>query len=84
MVKVLWDKGIGDGYNAGRIPKIEDRAHRPYFINKITGRSIKMYKVDIKDVIRNYDLRNDEGFLFCLFEAVSNALYYSMENTKSR
>jgi hypothetical protein len=39
-----------------------------------------MYKVDIEDAIRNYDLNNEDGFLFCLFEAVSNALYCSLEN----
>ena len=26
--------------------------------------------VDIRDVIKNYDLKDEEGFLFCLFEAV--------------
>ncbi|MDR1923265.1 MAG: ATP-binding protein [Planctomycetaceae bacterium] len=40
-----------------------------------------MYEVDIKDVVRNYNLNKQEGFLFCLFEAVSNALYCSMENS---
>jgi hypothetical protein len=40
----------------------------------------KMYKVDIEDVAREYELSNEQGFLFCLFEAVSNALYCSMDN----
>jgi hypothetical protein len=40
-----------------------------------------MYKVDIKDVIKNYDLNAEEGFLFCLLEAISNALYCSIENS---
>ena len=39
-----------------------------------------MYQVEIEDVIRNYELRDDEGFIFCLFEAVSNALYCSTDN----
>ena len=39
-----------------------------------------MLEADIKDIIRNYDLQADEGFLFCLFEAVSNSLYCCMEN----
>ncbi|MDR1173865.1 MAG: ATP-binding protein [Treponema sp.] len=39
---------------------------------------------DIKDVVRNYELSNEDGFLFCLFEAVSNALYCSMENQNIR
>ncbi|MDR1963679.1 MAG: ATP-binding protein [Planctomycetaceae bacterium] len=40
-----------------------------------------MYEVDIKDVVRNYNLRKQEGFLFCLFEALSNALYCSIDNS---
>ncbi|MDR2756350.1 MAG: ATP-binding protein [Planctomycetaceae bacterium] len=40
-----------------------------------------MYEVDLKDVIKNYDLRAEEGFLFCLLEAISNALYCSIENS---
>ena len=41
-----------------------------------------MYSVpaDIKDVVRNYDLKSDEGFRMCLFEALSNALYCSRNN----
>jgi hypothetical protein len=39
-----------------------------------------MYQVDINDVIRNYEFKDDEGFLFCLFEAVSNALYCCVDN----
>jgi len=41
-----------------------------------------MYSVpaDIKDIVRNYDLTNDEGFRMCLFEALSNALYCSRNN----
>ena len=39
-----------------------------------------MYQVDINDIIRNYEFRDDEGFLFCLFEAVSNALYCCADN----
>ncbi|MDR0908404.1 MAG: hypothetical protein LBM77_01435 [Spirochaetaceae bacterium] len=38
-----------------------------------------IYQADINDIIRNYDLKNDEGFLFCLFEALSNSLYNSLE-----
>ncbi|MDR2438803.1 MAG: ATP-binding protein [Planctomycetaceae bacterium] len=40
-----------------------------------------MYEVDLKDVIKNYDLRTEEGFLFCLLDAISNALYCSIENS---
>jgi hypothetical protein len=40
-----------------------------------------LYQVEINDVIRNYELKNQEGFLFCLFEAISNALYSSINNT---
>jgi hypothetical protein len=36
--------------------------------------------VDIRDVIKNYDLKDEEGFLFCLFEAVSNSLYCCIDN----
>jgi hypothetical protein len=39
-----------------------------------------MYQVDINDVVRNYEFKDDEGFLYCLFEAVSNALYCSVNN----
>ena len=38
------------------------------------------YIVDIEDIIKNYELKNNEGFLYCLFEAVSNALYCSVDN----
>jgi len=38
------------------------------------------FEADIKDVVRNYDLKPNEGFLFCLFEAVSNSLYCCREN----
>jgi hypothetical protein len=37
--------------------------------------------VDIRDVIKNYDLKDDEGFLFCLYEAVSNSLYCCIDNS---
>jgi hypothetical protein len=37
--------------------------------------------VDIRDVIKNYDLKDDEGFLFCLFEAISNSLYCCIDNS---
>ncbi|MDR1383604.1 MAG: ATP-binding protein [Planctomycetaceae bacterium] len=40
-----------------------------------------MYEVDIKDVIKNYDLNAEKGFLFCLLEAISNALYCSIKNS---
>jgi len=43
-----------------------------------------MLEADIKDIIKNYDLQNDEGFLFCLFEAVSNSLYCCMENRNTK
>ncbi|GHV86802.1 hypothetical protein AGMMS50255_0980 [Spirochaetia bacterium] len=43
-----------------------------------------MYQVDINDVVRNYDLGDSEGFLFCLFEAVSNALYCCVKNQDIR
>jgi hypothetical protein len=39
-----------------------------------------MFQVDIKDVVRNYDFTEENGFLFCLFEAVSNALYCCVNN----
>jgi hypothetical protein len=39
-----------------------------------------MYQVDISDVVRNYELSDENGFLFCLFETVSNALYCSADN----
>jgi hypothetical protein len=39
-----------------------------------------MYQVDINDVVRNYDFTEENGFLFCLFEAVSNALYCCVNN----
>jgi hypothetical protein len=37
-----------------------------------------MFEVEVDDVVRNYEFDNDEGFLYCLFEAVSNALYCSV------
>jgi hypothetical protein len=43
-----------------------------------------MYQVDINDVVKNYDLNDSEGFLFCLFEAVSNALYCCVNNQDIR
>jgi hypothetical protein len=39
-----------------------------------------MYQVDINDVVRVYDFAGESGFLFCLFEAVSNALYCCVNN----
>ncbi|MDR0760334.1 MAG: ATP-binding protein, partial [Treponema sp.] len=39
-----------------------------------------MYQVDINDVVRSYDFGDEDGFLFCLFEAVSNALYCCVNN----
>ena len=36
---------------------------------------------DIRDVVKNYDLKDEEGFLFCLFEAVSNSLYCCIDNS---
>jgi hypothetical protein len=33
------------------------------------------YQVDIKDKVNNYPLKGENGFLFCLFEAVSNSLF---------
>ena len=39
-----------------------------------------MYQVDINDVVRIYDFANENGFLFCLFEAISNALYCCVNN----
>jgi hypothetical protein len=41
-----------------------------------------MYEVDIKDVIKNYELKDNEGFLYCLFEAISNSLYCCIDNEK--
>ena len=39
-----------------------------------------MYQVDINDVVRTYDFGDGNGFLFCLFEAVSNSLYCCVNN----
>lgn len=39
-----------------------------------------MYQVDINDVVRTYDFGDENGFLFCLFEAVSNSLYCCVNN----
>jgi hypothetical protein len=39
-----------------------------------------MYQVDINDVVKSYDFTGENGFLFCLFEAVSNALYCCVNN----
>ena len=47
-------------------------------------RGSNMLEADIKDIIKNYDLQNYEGFLFCLFEAVSNSLYCCMENKNTK
>jgi hypothetical protein len=38
------------------------------------------YKVNIENVVRHYDFGNENGFLFCLFETISNALYCSAHN----
>jgi hypothetical protein len=35
---------------------------------------------DIDDIVRRYDLSEEQGFLFCLFEAVSNSLYCCANN----
>jgi hypothetical protein len=40
-----------------------------------------MYEADMKDVVKNYDLNVESGFLFCLYEAISNALYCSIKNS---
>jgi hypothetical protein len=40
------------------------------------------YQVNITDKMRNYQLKDDEGFLFCLFEAISNSLWSCMNNKK--
>ncbi|MDR2180578.1 MAG: hypothetical protein LBP21_09730 [Synergistaceae bacterium] len=34
-----------------------------------------VFEADVDDLIRDYELEDDKGFLFCLYEAVSNALY---------
>jgi len=39
-----------------------------------------VYQVYLEDVVRNYDFGNQNGFLFCLFETISNALYCSSIN----
>jgi hypothetical protein len=39
-----------------------------------------MYQVDINDVVRIYDFADENGFLFCVFEAISNALYCCVNN----
>ncbi|MDR1834548.1 MAG: hypothetical protein LBQ96_01960 [Fusobacteriaceae bacterium] len=41
-----------------------------------------LLKVELQDVIKNYNLSEEQGFLFCLFEAVSNSLYCCLENQK--
>jgi hypothetical protein len=38
------------------------------------------YQVNIENVVKHYDFGNENGFLFCLFETVSNALYCSSDN----
>jgi hypothetical protein len=38
------------------------------------------YKVEIEDVVRNFDYNSEKGFLNCLFETVSNALYCCVNN----
>jgi hypothetical protein len=35
---------------------------------------------DIDDVVRRYELSEEQGFLFCLFEAISNSLYCCAKN----
>ena len=40
-----------------------------------------VYQVYLEDVVRNYDFGNKNGFLFCLFETISNALYCSTNNS---
>jgi hypothetical protein len=38
------------------------------------------YKVNIEKVVRQYDFDNLNGFLFCLYETVPNALYCCFDN----
>jgi len=40
------------------------------------------YKVNIENVVKHYDFGNENGFLFCLFETISNALYCSSYNNE--
>ncbi|MDR3238455.1 MAG: hypothetical protein LBT84_08120, partial [Spirochaetia bacterium] len=40
------------------------------------------FEVDLNDVIKVYDLKKDEGFLYCLYEAISNSLYCCRDNKK--
>jgi hypothetical protein len=42
------------------------------------------FKADVRDLVRDYDLKNDEGFLFCLYEAISNSLYCCLEREQIR
>jgi len=43
-----------------------------------------MYQVNIENVVRHYDFGNENGFLFCLYETISNALYCSSDNSDIR
>jgi hypothetical protein len=43
-----------------------------------------VFKADVNDLIRDYELEDDKGFLFCLYEAVSNSLYCCLEKERIR
>ncbi|MDR1269951.1 MAG: ATP-binding protein, partial [Planctomycetaceae bacterium] len=40
------------------------------------------FKVELNDIIKNYTLEEENGFLFCLYESISNALYCGRSNTE--
>jgi hypothetical protein len=40
------------------------------------------FTADINDVVSRYELSDTEGFLYCLFESVSNSLYCGSKNRK--
>jgi len=41
---------------------------------------VATFEVDINDAINNYELKDNEGFKYCLFEAISNSLYCCLNN----
>lgn len=41
-----------------------------------------VFEADVDDLIRDYELGDDNGFLFCLYEAVSNSLYCCLEKER--
>lgn len=48
--------------------------------DKINIHNGEQMQVDLEDIIKHYKLKANEGFLYCLYEAISNSLYSYDDN----